>query len=278
MVYSGTDGRNSDIAAMSDFSDDMEETGVNQLSGCRLPYCRCDGRVVNMKWGPGGLPDMDDSECESNTSDRVFQTDQESPKLGPTVQPIMVADDVIPIPRDQPVDHERGSVAGSEVNISSDDVANLCDRPVMDSGMKLDNEVLPEPSDPRFGPCVKRIMYEALERDEDTLVDDEYPELIKYIVKNVWMLRRAWYEHDTRLEEQQTVCTTPGCQCDRRCDLMFRNLTYGMDTDDSESENIADWNKRSYGTSNANNYSEGMDLGHIPPPPQGRNEAGSMQV
>ena len=78
MVYSGTDGRNSDIAAMSDFSDDMEETGVNLLSAGRLPYCRCDGRVVNMKWGPDGLPDMDDSECESNTSDRVFQTVQES--------------------------------------------------------------------------------------------------------------------------------------------------------------------------------------------------------
>ena len=99
---SGNVGRNSDIGALSDFSDDMEETGVKQLSGCRIPGCRCDGRVVNMKWGPDGLPDMDDSEYESNTSDRVFQTDQESPKLGPTVQPIMVADDVIPIPWDQP--------------------------------------------------------------------------------------------------------------------------------------------------------------------------------
>ena len=35
MVHSGTDGRNSDIGALSDFSDDDEETGVEQLSGCR---------------------------------------------------------------------------------------------------------------------------------------------------------------------------------------------------------------------------------------------------
>ena len=69
---SGNLGRNSDLGALSDFSDDMEETGVKQLSGCRIPGCRCDGRVVNMKWGTDGLPDMDD---ERNTSDRVFQTD-----------------------------------------------------------------------------------------------------------------------------------------------------------------------------------------------------------
>ena len=153
------------------------ETGVEQLSVCQIPGCRCDGRVVNMKWGPDGLPDMDDSEYESNTSDRVFQTDQESPKLGPTVQPIMVADDVIPIPRDQPV---------------------------MDSETKWDKEVPLEPSDPGYWPYVNRLVSQALRRDEDTLVDDEYPEIVEYIVKNVWMSGRAWYEHGIRLDKQQT--------------------------------------------------------------------------
>ena len=229
---SGNVGRNSDIGALSDFSDDMEETGVEQLSGCRIPGCRCDGPVVNMKWGPDGLPGMDDSEYESNTSDRVFQTDQESLRLGPTVQPIMVADDVIPIPRDHPVDHESGSITGSEVNISSDEVSILCDRPVMDSETKWDNEVPFEPSDPEYWPYVDRLALQAL-RDEDTLVDDKYPEIVKYIVKNVRMTGSAWYEHDIRLEKQQTVCKTPGCQCDRRFEFMFRNLEYGMETDDS---------------------------------------------
>ena len=40
-----------------------------------------------------------------------------------------------------------------------------------------------------------------------------------------------------------------------------------METDDSESEEIADWNERLYGMSNTNSYSEGVILGHIRPPP-----------
>ena len=97
-------------------------------------------------------------------------------------------------------------------------------------------------------------------------MDDEYPELIKCIVKSVWMLRRKWDEHEAWLKEQQTVCTTPGCQCDRRYDLMFRKFANGMVTDDSESEEIADWNKRSYGMSNTNSYSEGMAPRTYTPP------------
>ena len=96
-------GRNSDIAALSDFSDDMEETRVRRLSGCQVPGCKCNGRVLNMKWGPDGLSDMYNSECETDASGRMLQTEQESPKLIPTVQPILVADDVVPLPWDQPV-------------------------------------------------------------------------------------------------------------------------------------------------------------------------------
>ena len=67
----------------------------------------------------------------------------------------------------------------------------------------------------------------------------------------------------------------PGCQCDRRYDLMFRKFAYGMGTDDSESEDIADWNKRSYGMSNTNSYSEGMaPRTYTPPPPALRNKRG----
>ena len=260
----GNIGRRSDIGALSDFSDDMEETGVNLLSAGRLPYCGCDGRVVNMRWG----------ECESNTSDRVFQTDQESPKLGPTVQPIMVADDVIPIPRDQPVDHERGSVAGNEVNISSDQVSNLCDRPVRDSETEWDNEVPQEPDDPEYWDYIYLLVRQALRTGEDTLVNDKYPEVVTFVVDSVRMAGREWYEHDRRLEEQQTGCTTPGCQCLRRLDLMFRELRMGMETDDSELEDIADGNKRSYGLSNTNDYSEGMAPRTYTPPPPLRKKRG----
>ena len=139
----------------------------------------------------------------------------------------MVADDVIPIPRDQPVDHKRGSVAGSEVNISSDDVSNLCDRPVRDSETEWDNEVPQEPGDPGYWAYIYHLVSQALRTGEDTLVNDEYPEVVTFIVENVRMSARAWYEHDRWLEEQQTGCTTPGCQCVKLLILCFGSWRRG---------------------------------------------------
>ena len=58
-VNSGTDGRNSDIGVLSDFSDDDEETWVEQLSSCRIPGCQCDGLVAVMEWGSDDMtPNM----------------------------------------------------------------------------------------------------------------------------------------------------------------------------------------------------------------------------
>ena len=39
---------------------------------------------------------------------------------------------------------------------------------------------------------------------------------------------------------------------------MFRKFANGMETDDSESDEIADWNGRSYGMRNTNSDSEGV--------------------
>ena len=77
----------------------------------------------------------------------MFQTDQESPKLASTVQPMTVADDDIPKSRDQPVDLGRGSITGSDVNMSSDEVSDLCDRPVTESGTVWDGQDSQDPSD-----------------------------------------------------------------------------------------------------------------------------------
>ena len=152
--------RNADIAALSDFSDDSEETGVRRLSGCRIPV---------------------------------------------TVQPILVTDDVIPIPWDQPVDHERGRVLESKVKMSDEEMYNRRYQPIKSSLLQWDKGVLPESNDPEFAPCVRRLVSEALARDEDTLVDNEYPELIRCMVKSFRMLRSTWDEHDARLREQGTV-------------------------------------------------------------------------
>ena len=77
MVHSGTDGRNSDIGALSDFSDDDEETGVEQLSGCRIPGCQCDGRIPFMEWGSDDMTETDDSEYEGSI-DRAIRLYVES--------------------------------------------------------------------------------------------------------------------------------------------------------------------------------------------------------
>ena len=167
--------RNADIAALSDFSDDSEETGVRRLSDCQVPV---------------------------------------------PVQPILVADDVIPIPWDQPVDHACRAIPESEVEMSDKEMY-IPGLPIKSSLLQWDKGVLPEHDDPEFVPYALRMVSEALARDEDPLLDNEYPELIRCMVKCMRISRNTWGEHGVQLREQGTVCTTPGCQCHRRARTMF---------------------------------------------------------
>ena len=65
-VNSGTDGGNSDIGVLADFSDDDEETRVEQLwlFGCRIPGCQYEGCIEYMEWGSDDMTETDDSEYE----------------------------------------------------------------------------------------------------------------------------------------------------------------------------------------------------------------------
>ena len=63
-VNSGTDGGNSDIGVLADFSDDEEESEAEQFSGCRIPGCQCEGRIEYMEWGSDDMTETDDSEYE----------------------------------------------------------------------------------------------------------------------------------------------------------------------------------------------------------------------
>ena len=64
LVDSGTDGGNSDIGVLADFSDDEEESQVKQFSGCRIPGCQCEGHIEYMECGSEDMTDADDSEWE----------------------------------------------------------------------------------------------------------------------------------------------------------------------------------------------------------------------
>ena len=80
MVYSGTDGRNSDIAAMSDFSDDEEETEVEHQPGPRTGSDRdgsteeesnlCDRPVTKTVTAGDGRDSLDPNDTEYWTNFR----------------------------------------------------------------------------------------------------------------------------------------------------------------------------------------------------------------
>ena len=61
---SGTDGRNSDIGDIADFSSDEEESKVEQIAGCRIPGCQCEEGIDVMKWNYDDLSESEDSEWE----------------------------------------------------------------------------------------------------------------------------------------------------------------------------------------------------------------------
>ena len=63
-VGSRTDRKNSDIGDLADFSSDEEESQVKQISGCRIPGCRCEEGIGNMEWNYDDLSDSEDSEWE----------------------------------------------------------------------------------------------------------------------------------------------------------------------------------------------------------------------
>ena len=76
-VNSGTDGGNPDIGVLADFSDDEEESEVEQFSGCRIPGCQCEGRIEYKEWGSDDMTETDDSEGEDPV-ERAIRLDVES--------------------------------------------------------------------------------------------------------------------------------------------------------------------------------------------------------
>ena len=53
-----------DIGVLADFSDNEEESQVEQFLGCPIPGCQCEGRIEYMECGSEDMTDTDDSEWE----------------------------------------------------------------------------------------------------------------------------------------------------------------------------------------------------------------------
>ena len=180
------------------------------------------------------------SDCLVITSDRVFQADQESPKLEPTVQPRTVADDDIPKSRDKPGDRGRGSSTGSDMDMSSDEDSNLCDRLATESATEWEGQDSQDPNNKEYWINLKlqarEVMREMTGTDAN-LSGDKYPDVVKEIAR---MTMRAWAEHDALPVEQRTGCEVPGCQCNGRVEYMDWGSEDMTETDDSEYEDPVD--------------------------------------
>ena len=215
---------------------------------------------------------MDVNNPVTANSARVIQAERESPKLEPTVQPRTVVKDDIPMLKDKPVDHQQGSRTGSDHDYSSEEDSNLCDRPVTKTATAGDGQDSLDPNDTEYWANVSSLARQAVLKNDDSLSDDNYPDVVKNLVRNAWRTIRAMDEHDTLPLEQQTGCGTPSCQCNGHVEFMVRGSEYRTETDDSEWEDTADRDNRSYGMSNNYNLSEGMaPRTYTPPPPLRRN-------
>ena len=193
MVHSGTDGRNSDIAALSDFSDDDEETEV---------------------------------------------------------------------------EHQPGPRTGSDRDGSTEEESNLCDRPVTKTVMAGDGQDSLDPNDTEYWANFSRLTRQAFLLDDDSLSDSNYPDAVKNLVRRSRLTIMALNEYDAPPFEQQTGCGTPGCQCDECVEFRVRDSEDMMETDESEWEDAAVRDNRSYEMNINYNYSEGMAPRTYTPPPK----------
>ena len=201
-------------------------------------------------------------------SDRLIQAERGSPKLEPTVQPRTVVKDDIPKLRDEQVEHQQGQRTRSDRDYSSEEESNLCNRLVTKTVTAGDGQDSLDPNDTEYWANVSRLARQAFLLNDDSLLDDNYPDVVKHLVRDSRRTIREMDEHDAVPLEQQTGCGTPGCQCNGCVDFKVRDSEDMTETDESEWEDTAGRNNRSYGMSNNYNYSEGMaPRTYTPPPP-----------
>ena len=191
------------------------------------------------------------------TSDWVCQTDKESPKLEPTVQPRTVADEDIPKLRDKMVDRGSRTRTGSDKDISSNGESNLFDRPVRESATAWDSRDSQGSSNTEYwnnvGCQAKQAMREMTGNDAN-ISRDKYPDVVKEIARETI---RAWAENNAQPVEQRSGYQVPGCQCNGRVEYMDWGSKDMTDTDDSEYEDPVDRANRLYVESCNYDYQKG---------------------
>ena len=161
-----------------------------------------------------------------------------------------------------PTEHDR--------KYSIEEESNLCDRPVTKTVTAGDGQDSLDPNDTEYWATVSRLTRQAFLLNDDSLSDSNYPDVVKNIVRRSRMTIRAMDEYDAPPLEQQT-----GCQCDGCVEFRVRGSKDMTETDESEWEDTAARDNRSYEMDNKYNYSEGMaPRTYTPPPPPLRKKRG----
>ena len=257
-VDSGTDGVNSDIGALADFSDDEEETRIEFMEWGSDDMTETDDRLnvenynydlsermTPMTYNPPlrrnrrqryevrKTKEADIVKSVSVTGDRDFQADMESPESEPMVQPRIVVDENSQDVSNKIDDSGGRPRTGIDQNIYSDEDSVLFDRPVARSatvGVWLD-----APSKIN-GMNVGRMVIDEIREmasDEANFSADNYPGPVRQIAREI---RRAWAVNNAKPVEERGSCQIPSCQCNGRADYMDWSLDDMTETDYSDYE------------------------------------------
>ena len=218
MMNSGSDDRDSDIANMSDFSDDEDgiqeesrpgtRTGCVQDSSFEETLYWCDRPTDNMMMTGGTKHDMVYSETDDRDSDIANISDFSD-------SDDQTQEEIRPGPR-------TGSDRCDSIGI----VSEVCDRPVANTVTAEDDRDSLDPNDREYWTKFRLLTRRAFLLDDDCLSDSNFPEAVKDVVRRSRLTMMALDEYDAPPFEQRTDDGTPVCSDEGD----------NMDSDDSDDE------------------------------------------
>ena len=192
-----SDDRDSDIANMSDFSDDedgiQEESRPGTQTGCvqdssfeEILYW-CDRPSDNMRVTGGTKQDMMYAESDDRNSD-IANTSDFSDSDDQTLEEIRL-----------------GTRTGSDRCDSIGIVSEVCDRPVVNTVTVEDDRDSLDPNDREYWTKFRLLTKQAFLLDDDCLSDSNFPKAVKDVVKRSRLTMMALDEYDARLINEQMM-------------------------------------------------------------------------
>ena len=196
IMNSVSDDRDSDIANMSDFSDDEDgvqeesrpgtQTGCVQDSSFEGTLYWCDRPTDNMRMTGGTKHDMVYSESDDRNSDIANISDFSN-------SDDQTQEEIRPGPR-----------TGSDRCDSSGIVSEVCDRPVANTVTAEDDRDSLDPNDREYWTKFRLLTKRAFLLDDDCLSDSNFPEAVKDVVRRSRLTMMALDEYDAPPFDQRT--------------------------------------------------------------------------